>query len=404
MPISVLSRLYDHVLLSFPHHYMQLTTFQELRPCKMRHLLSQGFSLLARVVYPWEKSLPAEIEIAPAPTAQGHPGAASQAEEPLDTTTSDVTATPSPPPKLQTTSSRVTTTFGYGILATRRSYLIGVRKLVRREHAKTLALKTTGAHLPPELVDLIAEALFGLDAPVMQDKIDAKSESFFWDPLQARRGLPAEREVQRSIVRLAPMQCTLIKTRTRTNLFPKDATGIVVNRMRRSDIALDSLNPYNAGRVLLRTASTRVQLGIVPITSPSSIFGGSSTNDRIAPEYDNFRYGVEAIASNCRSPSSAGQDYHSADHATYNRPVDLKDTDAESWGLWRFLHLGYLDETVRSWDGEAAGKVVEMLGLEIVKASRWVKEGEERRPVLVCFQNFGVGIDGDELWESINRG
>lgn len=172
----------------------------------MRHLLSQGFSLLAKVVYLWETSLAAEPETAPTSAARApQAAAASEPEECPNTAASGATAaSPPPPPKPQTTSSRVLTTFGYGILATSTSWLIGVRRLVRYEHARLLALKTAGAHLPQELVDLISEALFALDAPILQKKMDAKSEGFCWDPPGARKGLPAEREVQRRIVSRNP--------------------------------------------------------------------------------------------------------------------------------------------------------------------------------------------------------
>lgn len=174
--------------------------------------------------------------------------------------------------------------------------------------------------------------------------------------------------------------------------------------MRRSRGPPNSLDPYTAGRTLLRIASPRIHLGIVPITTPSSIFPTSSSDDHTERESDHFRYGVEAVASYCCPPESGGQDYHSADFATYNRPVNIADTNEEMWGLSRYLHLGHLDEVVRSWDEEAVGKVVEMLGLDIVKASRWVREGEETRPMLVCFQSLGVGNERDDIWESINRG
>ena len=48
----------------------------------------------------------------------------------------------------------------YGILATEKSFLLDIRKLVEREHAFMLASKVCGRALPMELVDIVADQLY----------------------------------------------------------------------------------------------------------------------------------------------------------------------------------------------------------------------------------------------------
>lgn len=58
----------------------------------------------------------------------------------------------------------------YGVFATERSFLIGVRMLERLEHASMLARKAVDGRLPPELVDLITEQLHSFDKTTVHNK------------------------------------------------------------------------------------------------------------------------------------------------------------------------------------------------------------------------------------------
>lgn len=56
----------------------------------------------------------------------------------------------------------ISTTLLYGVYVSEKSHLIGVRCLVKREHARMLAMKVAG-HLPQELTDLIENELYVLE-------------------------------------------------------------------------------------------------------------------------------------------------------------------------------------------------------------------------------------------------
>lgn len=58
----------------------------------------------------------------------------------------------------------------YGVFATERSFLIGVRMLERLEHASMLARKAVDGRLPPELIDLITEQLHSFDKTTVHSK------------------------------------------------------------------------------------------------------------------------------------------------------------------------------------------------------------------------------------------
>lgn len=103
-------------------------------------------------------------------------------------------------PLTTTFTTEITTGLLYGILATTESWLIGVRKLSRRQHANFLALKIAGHRLPRELVDLVADELYDVDLAIIQRKVDAYEDSFHWNTQDARISTPNEREVQRQIV------------------------------------------------------------------------------------------------------------------------------------------------------------------------------------------------------------
>jgi hypothetical protein len=62
-------------------------------------------------------------------------------------------------------SLKVTTSILYGIFVSEKSFLIGVRCLVKQEHTRMLALRVAGEHLPIELVDEIADHLYALEKP-----------------------------------------------------------------------------------------------------------------------------------------------------------------------------------------------------------------------------------------------
>lgn len=175
--------------------------------------------------------------------------------------------------------------------------------------------------------------------------------------------------------------------------------------MQRNDAIPLSLDPYTSGLVLLRSATKRIRIGIVPVTRPSRIFPSFNHQMSLERESDHFRYGAEAIASFCAPPADEnGPDYHSFDLACYNRPVDFPDFRGKTWGLARYSHLGCLEEVIRGWDGAAAESVVEMLGLEIVPASRWMREEDKMKPTLVSFQRHGSDQEDDDFWGTIKRG
>lgn len=150
-------------------------------------------------------------EQSPSTAGPSKPNSPSEADGTNHGSTSQTTA--------QDTNPSIRATFNvrtfllYGVLATSRSWLIGVRKLVRLEHAKMLALKVAGPHLPQELVDAIVAELVALDAPIIEHKIATDDKAFAWNREDARASTPNEREVQRQIVRSSRPLPSLERTR-----------------------------------------------------------------------------------------------------------------------------------------------------------------------------------------------
>ena len=77
-----------------------------------------------------------------------------------------------PTPASQAMSSpaqvQITTTPLYGVLVSRKSYLIGLHCLVRTNHAHMLAQKVGAGRLPTELTDLIAYELAQLECETVR--------------------------------------------------------------------------------------------------------------------------------------------------------------------------------------------------------------------------------------------
>jgi hypothetical protein len=71
-------------------------------------------------------------------------------------------------PALKTSTSLL-----YGVFVSEKSFLIGVRRLVKREHTQMLVLKIAGQALPTELVNEIAERLYALEKAGILAKWDA---------------------------------------------------------------------------------------------------------------------------------------------------------------------------------------------------------------------------------------
>lgn len=100
----------------------------------------------------------------------------------------------------------VTTTPLYGILVSRKSYLVGLRCLVKTHHAQMLAGKIGAGRLPQELVDLIADRLAELEHEVVRRTSDGgawsekerKSRYCREDP---REWTPAESEAFAQVAR-----------------------------------------------------------------------------------------------------------------------------------------------------------------------------------------------------------
>ncbi|KAK4496753.1 hypothetical protein PRZ48_012736 [Zasmidium cellare] len=64
----------------------------------------------------------------------------------------------------------IKTTLLYGVFASHKSYLIGVRNLMKREHADMLCNKIMGKMLPPELIEIVADYLFEMEREVVMEK------------------------------------------------------------------------------------------------------------------------------------------------------------------------------------------------------------------------------------------
>ena len=56
----------------------------------------------------------------------------------------------------------------YGVFATDKSYFIGVRKLLKKEHIRMLTARICCDRLPQEIIDTIAQALYELDKDAIE--------------------------------------------------------------------------------------------------------------------------------------------------------------------------------------------------------------------------------------------
>lgn len=62
----------------------------------------------------------------------------------------------------------IKTSLLYGIFASHKSYLTGIRSLMKREHVDMLANKIIGTVLPPELIEIVADHLYNMEQATVQ--------------------------------------------------------------------------------------------------------------------------------------------------------------------------------------------------------------------------------------------
>lgn len=73
-----------------------------------------------------------------------------------------------PPGTLIKMSFDVGTQVLYGIFVTEKSFLVGVRKLVKREHIKWLLSRVFVERLPQEVLDAIEQFIYELEKPAIE--------------------------------------------------------------------------------------------------------------------------------------------------------------------------------------------------------------------------------------------
>lgn len=70
----------------------------------------------------------------------------------------------------------VRTALLYGVFVTEKSYLIGLRKLIKREHISMLISHVCGDRFPQEVVDIIEQSLYDLEKDIVDSAWKGNAE------------------------------------------------------------------------------------------------------------------------------------------------------------------------------------------------------------------------------------
>ncbi|SMR63963.1 unnamed protein product [Zymoseptoria tritici ST99CH_3D1] len=272
-------------------------------------------------------------------------------------------------------SLKLTSNILYGIFISERSFLIGVRCLVKREHVRFLVLRIAGRKLPAELADEIVDHLYALE------KADIVAE---WDI-----GNSPEENYQKFHYGEAQTDAERVAFEKMHDLNV-DAAWIANSRPSQS-FAGPSTMQQDCHYIHLSALKTRPSLAVAlpprcPTRYPSGIL------------YTTTKGSLSANVT--ASPSEASLP---ADEMVYTLPKRPKlnerivaktkgkgKTRSEPRSVCRLLSVEGLEAATRDWDAAALEKYVELLELCVIRTERGAG-GERMKPGIFVLQTWDEG-------------
>lgn len=255
------------------------------------------------------------------------------------------------------------TTLLYGVYVSEKSYLIGVRCLVKREHSRMLAMKVAG-HLPQELTDLIEKELY------QQEEASVRARWILKAPQQNHRRFRYESMVTEAEMAVHQKMVSISRMSSRNPdllIAEQSVIGVTTTAVHNTrPLGGPERSPRYIHLSAIRTQPS-ISLAIPPHTSKK------------ASNSPSFAAGLPYAGNQgAITVTLEGSSSRKSDKATYTPMVtESIPTVRLKPSVGRILSVDGLEMAMREWDSVALEAYIDLLGLHVI-----AEEGESAESAL----------------------
>ncbi|PIA93343.1 hypothetical protein CB0940_04947 [Cercospora beticola] len=228
----------------------------------------------------------------------------------------------------------------YGILVTEESFLKGFRTYSKTQHERKLVTLVAGEKVPPELLELMHEAVQEQARAIINKKWDAcnsndeRLSKFSYDDLKNEQGAVRVHIGERAV------DATVVAAKAPQNLATPNDVHDGITRYVHLSIPGQAIQPVNFPEQTL-----------VPHTRYPTASGSI------------WEVGPEACVATSRASTTSGPQLHTD---FFFRLLESEEEEEEEICVSRLLRLKNVKAAIKNWDARLIKKLVEALDLEVV--------------------------------------